>query len=137
MADAFSKKTRSRIMSAIRKRGNKSTELRLVTIFRQHHVSGWRRHYPLLGNPDFVFLKPKVAVFTDGCFWHGCRWHCRPPSSNGGYWHPKLQWNKHRDRLNSANLRKQGWLVVRLWEHQLDDAAKTVARVKQALAQRR
>src|SRR5437868_5226670 len=75
--DNFSKDVRSRIMSAIRKRGNKSTELRLAAVFRQNKISGWRRHMRILGNPDFIFPKLKVAVFADGCFWYGCRRHYR------------------------------------------------------------
>lgn len=136
VADLFSKRTRSRIMSAIRKRGNKSTELRLVTIFREHRIIGWRRHCAMLGHPDFVFEKLKVAVFVDGCFWHGCRWHCRPPSSNRKYWGPKLARNRKRDRLISTRLRKHGWLALRLWEHQLSNATAVAAKVKRALEQR-
>lgn len=136
VADLFSRQTRSRIMSAIRKRGNRSTELRLAMIFRQHRIIGWRRHRPVPGRPDFVFPKLRIAVFADGCFWHSCPWHCRPPNSNRGYWHRKLALNRHRDHLNSAMLRKGGWLVLRLWEHQLKDPVTVAARVKQALEQR-
>ena len=133
MADLFSKQTRSRIMSAIRKRGNRTTELRLAMIFREHRITGWRRHRPVPGRPDFVFPKLRIAVFVDGCFWHRCRWHCRLPNSNRGYWRPKLARNRLRDRLNSAMLRKSGWVVVRLWEHQLTNSAAVVVRVRRAL----
>lgn len=135
--DTFPSATRSKIMSAIRKRGNKSTELRVVRIFREHNVTGWRRHSFVMGNPDFVFPKLKIALFVDGCFWHGCRWHCRPPSSNRDYWWPKLARNKSRDRVNSARLKKAGWFVVRLWEHQLNDGPAVAERIRRALEQRR
>ena len=137
VADLFSKQTRSRIMSAIRKRGNRTTELRLVMLFREHRITGWRRHRPVPGRPDFVFPKLRIAVFVDGCFWHRCRWHCRLPSSNRGYWRPKLARNRRRDRLNSAMLRKSGWVVVRLWEHQLTNPVAVAVRVRRALAQGR
>ena len=136
VADSVSKKTRSRIMSAIRKRGNKSTELRLATVLRQYRIIGWRRHCSLFGNPDFVFQKQKVAIFVDGCFWHVCRWHCRRPSSNSKYWSPKLTCNRTRDRVISAHLRKRGWLVLRFWEHELPNAAVVVGKVKRALQHR-
>ncbi len=136
MADSFSNRTRSRIMSAIRKRGNKSTELRLAEIFRAHRIIGWRRHCAVFGHPDFVFQRLKIAVFVDGCFWHGCRWHFRPPRSNRSYWNPKLARNRKRDRLNSTLLRKQGWLVLRLWEHQLSNAVAVAGHVMRALEER-
>jgi len=123
-------------MSAIRKRGNNSTELRLATVFRKHGISGWRRHVAIEGNPDFVFPKLKIAVFADGCFWHGCRWHCRPPSSNCDYWYPKLARNKQRDRLNSIALRKRGWLVIRVWEHQLLESDVVAGKIRRLLTER-
>lgn len=119
MADVFSKAKRSQVMAAIRSSGNRDTELRLVTIFRAHGIKGWRRHLPLPGRPDFAFPKERLAVFVDGCFWHGCRWHCRMPASNRAYWRGKIQRNKARDRATTKYLRQAGWRVLRLWEHSL------------------
>ena len=119
MADVFSKKQRSEVMAAIRSKGNKDTELRLVSILRNSRIKGWRRHRPLPGKPDFVFPKQKLAVFVDGCFWHGCRWHLRMPRSNRAYWKRKIARNKTRDRKTNRLLRKAGWVVVRFWEHAL------------------
>ena len=82
MADVFSKRKRSQVMAAIRSKGNKDTELKLAAILRAHGIKGWRRHRPLPGKPDFIFPKHRLAVFVDGCFWHGCRWHCRMPQDN-------------------------------------------------------
>src|SRR6266704_3667265 len=96
MADVFSKKKRSQVMAAIRSRGNIDTELKLASIFRAHRIKGWRRHQRLPGSPDFVFRRERVAVFVDGCFWHGCPKHGRTPDSNRGYWLPKLKRNKQR-----------------------------------------
>jgi len=79
MADVFSKTKRSAVMAAIRSRGNKDTEMKLAAITRTHGITGWRRHLPLPGRPDFAFRKERVAVFVDGCFWHGCPLHGHKP----------------------------------------------------------
>jgi DNA mismatch endonuclease (patch repair protein) len=81
--------------------------------------TGWRRHYPLFGKPDFVFPKLKLAIFVDGCFWHCCARHSNLPVSNGPFWKQKLDANKRRDRLVSRTLREKGWKVIRIWEHAL------------------
>lgn len=67
---------------------------------------------------DIVFPSAMIALFVDGCFWHGCPKHASKPKSNTAYWLPKLDENKRRDRRQTALLRKQGWLVVRIWEHE-------------------
>ena len=82
MADIVSKAKRSEIMSRIRSKGNQRTEMAMVKLFRAHKITGWRRHYPIEGKPDFVFLKQRVAIFVDGCFWHGCPKCYRQPKTN-------------------------------------------------------
>lgn len=119
MADVFTKTKRSEVMSRIRGRGNKGTELALVQIFRAHRFTGWRRHQAVFGKPDFIFPKLRIAVFVDGCFWHGCPQHATMPQSNGEFWRKKLETNKKRDRLVGRTLRKAGWRVLRIWEHDL------------------
>ena len=119
MADVFSKTKRSKVMSQIRSSGNKDTELALIRIFRTNQMTGWRRNHNLEGKPDFVFPKDRLALFVDGCFWHGCPAHSRPPKSNQLYWREKLLRNKRRDLLVGRRLRKQGWRVLRIWEHEL------------------
>ena len=94
MADVFTKKKRSQVMAAIRSGGNKDTELKLAAILRAAGITGWRRHQPLPGRPDFVFRRARLAVFVDGCFWHGCRAHCRMPKSRTEYWQPKIVRNR-------------------------------------------
>jgi DNA mismatch endonuclease (patch repair protein) len=69
--------------------------------------------------PDFVFHKIKLAVFVDGCFWHGCPKHATKPRSNAAFWRKKFAANKARDRLVGQTLRKAGWRVLRIWEHEL------------------
>jgi len=73
MADVFSARKRSQIMSRVLGRGNKATELALIVLLRRHQITGWRRAARLFGKPDFVFPKHRLAVFVDGCFWHGCQ----------------------------------------------------------------
>jgi len=106
-------------MSRIRGTGNKATELRLLKVFRANGITGWRRGSKLPGKPDFVFPKLKLAVFVDGCFWHGCPKHGTRPKQNAKFWRDKITGNKARDRRVNRLLRKRGWTVVRIWEHEL------------------
>lgn len=117
--DTFSKTERSYIMFCVKGENNKSTELKLITLFRKHDITGWRRKYKLAGKPDFVFPKRKTAVFVDGCFWHGCQKHLRMPSSNRTYWERKIGKNIERDRAVNEKLAGKGWNVIRIWEHDL------------------
>lgn len=136
VADVFTKKKRSQVMAAIRSTGNRATELRLAAILRAHGITGWRRHQPLPGKPDFAFRRERLAVFVDGCFWHGCHWHCRMPKSRQAYWQPKIDRNKTRDRAVRALLRRTGWRVHRIWEHSLRAPEAVVARLNDNLAKR-
>jgi DNA mismatch endonuclease (patch repair protein) len=142
MADIFSKRKRSAVMSAIRSRGNRDTELRLIAVFRAQGIirlrqdfggqAGWRRGASLRSQvargklkmkftvrPDFVFPRLKLAVFVDGCFWHGWPQHATQPKANAGFWRKKLAGNRTRDRLVNRTLRVEGWRVLRIWEHEL------------------
>ena len=119
MPDVFTKRKRSEVMSRIRGRGNKDTELALASIFRRNRISGWRRNQSVFGKPDFVFPKLKLAVFVDGCFWHSCPKHRTKPANNAAFWRKKLAANKARDRRVTRTLRRMGWRVVRIWEHEL------------------
>ncbi|WP_448006147.1 very short patch repair endonuclease [Agromyces bauzanensis] len=67
--------------------------------------------------PDIAFTRAKVAVFVDGCFWHGCPEHFSEPRRNADYWGPKLARNRERDRVQTAALETAGWRVIRIWEH--------------------
>src|SRR5579863_10725309 len=98
MTDVLSKQQRSQVMAAVKSKGNKATELKLTSILRAQGIHGWRRHHSVLDKPDFVFLEQRLAVFVDGCFWHGCRWHFRIPKSRRGFWQRKISRNKERDR---------------------------------------
>jgi len=78
MPDVFTKRKRSEVMARIRGRGNKDTEIALAKLLRANGISGWRRNQALIGKPDFIFRRERVAVFVDGCFWHGCPIHSSP-----------------------------------------------------------
>lgn len=136
MADIWNKEKRLEVMSRIRSQGNKATELRLITIFREARIIGWRRKQPLLGKPDFVFRQQRLAVFVDGCFWHGCPKCYRRPSSNQAFWDEKVQRNRKRDRRVTRELRKADWQVLRIWEHQLSEKERNrlIKRISRALA---
>jgi DNA mismatch endonuclease (patch repair protein) len=116
-------------MAAIHSKGNAGTELKLMAIFRVHGITGWRRHQPLPGCPDFVFRRERLTVFVDGCFWHGCRWHLRMPHDNRAYWKRKIAGNVARDRLTNRRLREAGWRVLRVWEHSLKAPEKVARRI--------
>lgn len=106
-------------MRAVKSSRNKSTESRLIDFFKIHNIKGWRRSYKLYGKPDFVFLKLRIAIFTDGCFWHGHNCRNLTPKQNDDYWSKKIAKNKARDIDVSARLSKNGWNVLRIWECEL------------------
>lgn len=133
MADVFSKQQRSALMAKVKSRGNRSTELRLMQIFREFGITGWRRRFRLFGNPDFVFRKERLAIFVDGCFWHGCPKHYSAPQSNRLFWLRKITKNKRRDKLVRRKLRSAGWIVVRIWQHELRDHRSVASRVRTSL----
>lgn len=130
----LNKVKRSRVMAAIKSKGNKGTELKLIAILRERGIIGWRRNQKFPGKPDFVFRREQLAVFVDGCFWHGCRWHCRMPKSRKGFWTPKIARNKERDREVGRLLRKRFWRVLRIWEHSLNHPDRVAALVQRRLA---
>lgn len=130
--DKISPSARSRNMSRIRSTGNMTTEKRLRAYLVRSRLSGWHIHGSnLIGRPDFVFHRQKVAVFVDGCFWHACPRCGHTPKSNQRYWSPKLLRNRNRDKKASRQLRRNGWNVVRLWEHEIRDTpTKVITRVR-------
>jgi DNA mismatch endonuclease, patch repair protein len=136
VADIFSAKKRSEIMSNVKARGNRATELRLIAFFRKYELAGWRRGMALFGSPDFVFPKRRVVVFVDGCFWHGCAKHGTLPASNAAFWRRKLRRNKTRDRAVNQILTDSGWRVLRIWQHELTIAneSRLLRRIKSAIA---
>jgi len=164
MADIFTKAKRSEVMSRIRGRGNKDTELALARLFRANRITGWRRQVEVrimkrgarnsgahglsrhsqataevtrptfCVKPDFVFQKLKLAIFVDGCFWHGCPRHATKPKNHRVFWRRKLSGNTTRDQIVNQTLRKAGWSVTRIWECDLARRPEVcVRRVQRAL----
>lgn len=119
MADVFSKEDRSGIMRKVKSSGNQSTEMKLIQYFDAHHITGWRRHYNVKGHPDFVFMPLRIAIFVDGCFWHGHDCRNTHPADNAEYWEKKRQRNIDHDRAVTAMFEKRGWTVIRIWECEL------------------
>ena len=118
--DRISQASRSRNMSKIRSRGNLTTEKRFRAQLVRARISGWQLQSSLLpGRPDFLFPKQRIAVFVDGCFWHGCPRCGHRPKSNRRYWTPKLTHNRERDIKVSREIRTHGWHVLRIWEHEI------------------
>jgi DNA mismatch endonuclease, patch repair protein len=128
---------RSAIMRAVKSRGNASTEQKMVQILRRAKLSGWRRHYQVVGTPDFAFPGERVALMVHGCFWHGCPMHHRRPKENAAYWTQKIERNMRRDRLVKGRLRRAGWSVLTFWEHDLKRESVVASRIQRALEQRR
>jgi DNA mismatch endonuclease (patch repair protein) len=116
-ATTFGQLSRAELMSRVRSRGNVTTELRAVALLRRARLTGWRRHLPLPGRPDFAWSRERVALFVDGCFWHGhgCKRNLTP-RRNADAWRAKINSNRSRDRRTNRILRSLGWTVVRIWE---------------------
>lgn len=133
---SFGGLTRSALMSRVRSKGNKTTELRLRRLLRSESLSGWRRHAAISGTPDFVWPRERVAVFVHGCFWHGhdCgRWTV--PATNAVVWEQKIRRNRAQDRRATRELRERGWSVLTIWECRLSAAGDAcVSRIRRALA---
>lgn len=126
MADVFDSKKRSDIMSKVRSNNNKSTELALIKFFKENKITGWKRNYPVKGHPDFVFLDKKIAVFVDGCFWHGHDCRNTRPSDNAEYWRKKRERNIKHDKEVTALFEQRGWTVIRIWECELKKKKKQI-----------
>ncbi|MEM0143389.1 MAG: very short patch repair endonuclease [Candidatus Micrarchaeia archaeon] len=118
--DNLTKQQRTKNMSAIKSKNNKSTEEKFLLFLKQNKITGWRRHpKKYYGAPDFIFQSLKIAVFLDGCFWHKCKIHFKSPKSNLDYWITKIKRNVKRDKEVNSYYKKLGWKVVRIWEHSI------------------
>ena len=135
-ATTFGGLTRSMLMARIRSSGNATTELSLAALLRVHRLAGWRRQWPIAGKPDFAWPARRLAVFVDGCFWHGhdCGRNLSP-HTNARAWRAKIAGNQARDRRTVRCLREKGWRVVRIWECALKkNPLRCVRQIQQALA---
>jgi len=123
---------RSRQMSAIRARNNRSTERRLKAAIAQASIGGWTLHpRDVTGRPDFWFPETRLAILVDGCFWHGCPKCGHYPRTRAAFWKAKISRNRERDRMTSRKLRQSGCRVLRFWEHEIQqNLKKCVERVR-------
>lgn len=138
MADTLTPEQRRRAMQANRPTGGKTTEWALRARLAAAGISGWSvQPKDILGKPDFAFRDVRIAIFVDGCFWHGCHQHRSIPETNRAFWEEKIQRNIQRDEDVSEELRQEGWMVLRYWEHDLNNRPlEVVAEIEGCLANR-
>ena len=118
MTDIFTKKKRSEIMSKVKNRDSKiEVEFRKKLWHAGFRYSKNSTKY--FGKPDIVLLKYQTVIFIDSCFWHGCKRHGSIPETRKKFWTEKIERNKSRDKEVSRHYKKNGWKVIRIWEHDL------------------
>ncbi|MGW5020893.1 very short patch repair endonuclease [Streptomyces cacaoi] len=133
-------KTTEATRARMRRQKSRDTEIEMA-LRRALHAAGLRyrvHRRPIAGvrrEADLVFGPARVAVFVDGCFWHGCPEHATWPKNNADFWRTKIEKNRARDRDTDARLAEAGWLSVRVWEHESTEVATD--RVREAVVQRR
>lgn len=135
--DTVSKKRRSRIMAAIKSKNTKPEKaVRSALYKRGYRFRLHRKELP--GTPDIVLFRHKTAIFVHGCFWHqhGCK-HTSKPKTRKAYWNDKFAANNRRDKRNFAELRRDGWKVVVVWECEIRDDIDQVARRLDRILKRR
>lgn len=121
-------------MQSVKSKGTRP-EKRLCAIIARMGLRGWKKNAQgITGQPDVAFVRKQVAVFIDGCFWHGCP-HCRKklPATNRDYWERKIKRNIELDKLHDRQLRRGGWAVVRVWEHDIANTEQIKVRILRAL----
>jgi DNA mismatch endonuclease, patch repair protein len=134
MADIFSQKKRSEIMSKV-----KSKDSKIETEFRKKI---WRAGFryskntsKYFGKPDLALVKYKTVIFIDSCFWHGCKKHGSMPQTRISFWKTKIERNKQRDKEVNRHYKKIGWKAIRIWEHSLKkDFSKVVDKIENYLS---
>lgn len=120
MVDNLKPEDRKKTMRAVKGKGTKP-ERRLFSMLAGMRMKGWRKNADdIIGKPDVVFPLEQVAIFVDGCFWHGCP-HCQRklPQTNREYWERKINRNIELAEQNNQKLGKDGWIVIRIWEHEI------------------
>lgn len=128
MADIFSKKKRSEIMSKVRSKDSKIE----VEFRKKLWKAGFRyrkNSTKYFGKPDIVLPKYKTVIFIDSCFWHGCKKHSSIPETRKKFWETKIERNRERDQEVSKYYKKQGWNIFRIWEHNLKNDSEKVLNI--------
>lgn len=136
MSDNLSPKDRRKTMQAVRSKKTK-IERRLWAMLARMGIKGWRKNAKdVFGKPDVVFDSRRIAIFVDGCFWHGCP-SCQKvlPISNHDYWLRKIRRNKKRAVQVNRHLRSRGWLVIHIWEHEfaLEEKQRFQGKLRESL----
>lgn len=130
--DVKSKEDRSKNMAAIRNQDTKPEIKLRKALFKEGFR--YRVRHKLPGKPDIIFPGRKIAIFVDGCFWHGCPYCYKEPSDNKEFWKNKLVVNKKRDCEVNEILEAKGWIVLRFWEHEIKkDIEDVVSMIKRSL----
>lgn len=127
---------RSKAMAAIKGHGNITTELRLRLALVRKGIRGWKlQPRGITGSPDFFFPVQQIAIFVDGCFWHGCPKCGHVPKTNQAFWKEKIMRTKQRDKEMAVKLESIGTRVIRFWEHEVrDNIDSIVVTIKKLLA---
>ncbi|MES9874201.1 MAG: very short patch repair endonuclease [Candidatus Sedimenticola sp. 6PFRAG7] len=136
MSDVHTPEKRSYNMSRIRG-SNTAPE---ILLRKKLWAAGlrYRLKVKISGKPDLVFLSARVAVFVDGCFWHGCPEHYISPKTNAKFWRDKINKNKIRDEVVKKELESEGWCVIRLWEHEIEnDVEQCVEKIRTTVGESR
>lgn len=138
MVDNLKPEDRRKTMQAVKGKGT-TPERRLFAMVAGMGLKGWRKNAgDIIGKPDVVFSNEHVAIFVDGCFWHGCP-HCQrklTPDTNRQYWERKINRNIELAKSNNQKLLEKGWVVIRVWEHELKtltDRERIRNEIRQAL----
>lgn len=134
MGDNLSPDDRRKTMQAVKGKGTR-LEKRLWAMLAGMRLNGWKKNpETITGKPDVVFPSLQIAVFIDGCFWHGCP-HCQRklPVTNREYWEKKIKRNIGLAQIHNEQLEQEGWTVIRIWEHEMADTAKIRKRIRKAL----
>lgn len=135
MADNLKPEDRKKTMQAVKGKGTK-LERRLFAMLAGMRVKGWRKNVgDIAGKPDVVFSHEKLAIFIDGCFWHGCPICNRKlPETNREYWVRKINRNVELAKIHNQKLADEGWTVIRIWEHEVKDR-EAMQRIKSSVRQ--
>ena len=132
MTDVLTPEQRKYNMSRIRGK-NTGPEKKLRSLLWSRNIRGYRLHYTLDGKPDIVFTRRRIAIFIDGCFWHKCPLDFQEPETRKEFWMKKIDANVERDKKVNEQLKLEGWIVLRFWEHEMrknpDDVVRKIKNV--------
>ncbi len=134
MTDNLTREDRKKTMRAVKSKGTK-LENHLFGVLARMGLKGWKRNASgIVGKPDVAFVNEHIAIFVDGCFWHGCPYCSRKlPDTNREYWERKIKRNVSLAKSHNRRLRRDGWIVIRIWEHEITNTQRIRSRILKAL----